>query len=86
MHQQQKAAGVDEEPSEPLSTPQKASFAGSLSDAARETRMAATQTRDAAPEVPLGSQVAHSQVDKVFTTPLVTKDELIDGSKMALSS
>jgi len=57
MHQQQQAAGVEEESPEPQSAFTPASSAESLASAARETRMAATQTKDAAPMMPLGSQV-----------------------------
>ena len=49
MHQQQKAAGIEDENPEPASSMGSSSFAESLGNAARETRMAATQTKEAAP-------------------------------------
>jgi hypothetical protein len=56
-------------------------FSSSLSNAAHNTRMAATLTKEAAPIIPLGSQAPF-----ISEKPLVTKDELIEGSKMSLSS
>jgi hypothetical protein len=40
-----------------------------------------TLTKEAAPIIPLGSQAPF-----ISEKPLVTKDELIEGSKMSLSS
>lgn len=53
--------------------------------------MAATQTKEAAPVMSLGSQVQEMAPSSrtaggVFTSPVVTKDELIEGSKMSLSA
>ena len=91
LHQQQKAAGVEEESPEPQSSLGSSSLAESLGNAARETRIAATQTKEAAPVMSLGSQVQEMAPSSraaggVFTSPVVTKDELIEGSKMSLSA
>lgn len=77
---------MEEEAPEPEAASAPTPFSSSLSNAAHATRVAATQTKEAAPFMPLGSQSASSSADKVFTSPLVTKDELIEGSKMSLSA
>ena len=60
------------------------SFSSSLSNAAKETRMAATETREAAPIMSLSSQMQSS--GQSMAAPLVTKDELIEGSKISMSA
>ena len=50
--------------------------------------MAATETREAAPLVPLGSQmqISNPLSRSIFNTPIVTKDELIEGNKLTLNA
>lgn len=52
--------------------------------------MAAAETKAAAPAISLGSQMEQMPhtfgADQASKTPLVTKDELIEGSKMSLSA
>lgn len=46
--------------------------------------MAATQTREAAPIMSLGSQMQFA--GQSMPAPLVTKDELIEGSNISMSA